>query len=196
MSFAVDRRDGIFASLWGARIRCALLWRSNLLGDSWSCVPVFVKRLVHLFLSDRWCCFGNSFSHQGTGICCIYLVTLLHTGSRGNVFVVRTSKPVENLWKNGFFWSRYSFRYIFYRSQTKRLRARKIGLQCPFFTRHFVPRSSFGRQPSVTLRATFRAPARIWHAVIDFQNGEQQSRSGQIRSEEIVYSRFIKIPLG
>ena len=36
------------------------------------------------------------------------------------------------------------------------------------------------------------APARIWLAVIDFQNGEQ----GQIRSEEIVYSRFIKIPLG
>ena len=28
------------------------------------------------------------------------------------------------------------------------------------------------------LRATFRAPARIWLAVIDFQNGEQQSRSG------------------
>ena len=53
----------------------------------------------------------------------------------------------------------------------------------------------FGRQPSVTLRATFRAPARIWLAVIDFQNGEQQSRSGQIRSEEIVYSRFIKIPM-
>ena len=25
------------------------------------------------------------------------------------MFVVRTSKPVENLWKNGFFWSRYSF---------------------------------------------------------------------------------------
>ena len=54
----------------------------------------------------------------------------------------------------------------------------------------------FGRQPSVTPRATFRAPARIWLAVFDFQNGEQQSRSGQIRSEEIVYSRFIKIPLG
>ena len=37
---------------------------------------------------------------------------------------------------------------------------------------------------SVALRATCRAPARIWLAVIDFQ------------SEEIVYSRFIKIPLG
>ena len=54
----------------------------------------------------------------------------------------------------------------------------------------------FGRQPTVTPRATFRAPARIWLAVFDVQNGEQQSRSGQIRSEEIVYSRFIKIPLG
>ena len=31
---------------------------------------------------------------------------------------------------------------------------------------------------SVALRATCRAPARIWLAVIDFQNGEQQSRSG------------------
>ena len=29
--------------------------------------------------------------------------------SRGDVFVVRTSKPVESLWKNGLFWSRYSF---------------------------------------------------------------------------------------
>ena len=37
---------------------------------------------------------------------------------------------------------------------------------------------------------TCRAPARIWLAVIDFQNGEQQSWSvGQIRSEEIVYTR-------
>ena len=71
------------------------------------------------------------------------------------------------------------FCYTFYRPQTKRLRARKIGLQ-----------------PSVTLRATFRAPARIWLAVIDSQNGEQQSRSGQVRSEKIVYGRFIKIPLG
>ena len=32
----------------------------------------------------------------------------LHTGSR-DVFVIRTSKPVENLWKNGLFWSRYRF---------------------------------------------------------------------------------------
>ena len=44
------------------------------------------------------------------------------------------------------------FRYTFYRLQAKRLRDRKIG-----------------RWPSVTLRATCRAPARIWLAVIDFQ---------------------------
>ena len=31
------------------------------------------------------------------------------TGSRGDVFVVRTSKPVENLWKNRLLWSRYGF---------------------------------------------------------------------------------------
>ena len=43
------------------------------------------------------------------------------------------------------------FRYTFYRPQTKRLRARKIGLQYKIrkvlsFTRHFVPRSPFGRR--------------------------------------------------
>ena len=31
----------------------------------------------------------------------------VYTGSSGDVFVVRTSKPVENLWKNGLFWSRH-----------------------------------------------------------------------------------------
>ena len=34
------------------------------------------------------------------------------------------------------------------------------------------------RALSVALQATCRAPARIWLVVIDFQNGEQQSRSG------------------
>ena len=38
-----------------------------------------------------------------------YVIFSIGTGSRGDVFVVRTSKPVENLWKNGLFWSRYSF---------------------------------------------------------------------------------------
>ena len=31
----------------------------------------------------------------------------VYTGSSGDMFVVRTSKPVENLWKNGLFWSRH-----------------------------------------------------------------------------------------
>ena len=39
-----------------------------------------------------------------------------------------------------------------------------------------LARSAF--RASVALRATFRSPARIWLAVIDFQNGEQRSRSG------------------
>ena len=51
-----------------------------------------------------------------------------NTGSRGDVFVVRTSKPVENIWKNGFLIAS-QFRYTFCIPQTKRLRARKIGLQ-------------------------------------------------------------------
>ena len=107
------------------------------------------------------------------------------TGSRGDVFVVRTSKPVENLWKNGLFWSRYSFvTHSIDRKPRDWGLARsaysiKYGYKIrPFFTRHFVPLSSFGRRPSVTLRVTFRASARIWLAVIEFQNGEQQSPSG------------------
>ena len=50
------------------------------------------------------------------------------TGSRENVFVVRTSKPVENFWKWVILIA-LQFRYTFYIPQTKRLRARKIGLQ-------------------------------------------------------------------
>ena len=43
----------------------------------------------------------------------------------------------------------------------------------------FRSRSAYSvLRASVVLRATCRAPARIWLAVIDFQNGEQQSRSG------------------
>ena len=50
-------------------------------------------------------------------------------------------------------------------------------------------RYTFYRPP---LRAKCRAPARIWLVVIDFQKVDL----GQISSEEIVYSRFIKIALG
>ena len=65
---------------------------------------------------------------------------IIITGSRGDVLVVRTSKPVANLWKMVILIA-LQFRFTFYRPQTKRLRARKIG----FFSRHFVSRSPFGR---------------------------------------------------
>ena len=56
-------------------------------------------------------------------------------------------------------------------------RARKIGLQYKYVFFYSALRVS------VALRATCRAPARIWLAVIDFQNGEQQSRSGSDKTE-------------
>ena len=70
----------------------------------------------------------------------------------------RTSKPVENLWKNGLFWSRYSFvTHYIYR------KPRDWGLA----------RSAYSIiRASVALRATCRALTRIWLAVIYFQNGE------------------------
>ena len=73
------------------------------------------------------------------------------------------------------------FRYTFYRPQTKRLRARKIGLQ-------FVPRSPSGR------RAVRQRGYGLRLLIFKMANNEVDL--GQIRSEEIVYSRFIKIPLG
>ena len=95
--------------------------------------------------------------------------TVYGTWSRGDVFVVRTSKAVENLWKNGLFCSLHSF--VTHSIDRK---PRDWG-----FAVSALP-------ASVAFRATCRAPARIWLAVMDFQN----------RSEEIVYNRFIKIPLG
>ena len=82
------------------------------------------------------------------------------------------------------------FRHTFYRPQTKRLRARKIGLQYKilFSTRHFVPRSPFGRR-------TVRQRGYGLRLLI-FKMANNEVDPGQIRSEEIVYSRFIKIPLG
>ena len=63
------------------------LWRSNSRGDSWSCVPVFVKRCS--FFLDRlrikalfiFFLIGNSFSPPGTGI---YFVTLVHRWNMGH----------------------------------------------------------------------------------------------------------------
>ena len=62
------------------------------------------------------------------------------------------------------------------------------GSQDRLFTRHFVPRSPFGRravrQPGYGLR------------LLIFKMANNKVDLGQIRSEGIVYSRFIKIPLG
>ena len=75
-------------------------------------------------------------------------------------------KPVENLWKNGLFWSRCSFvTHSIYRKQ------RDWGLARSAYS------IKYGLRASVALRATCCAPARLWLAVIDFQNGYQQSRS-------------------
>ena len=111
--------------------------------------------------------------HEGRSACKSGYIT----GSRGDVFVVTTSKPVENIWNNGLFWSHWRSRYSFVTHSVYR-KPRDWGLA----------RSAYN--------INCRAPARLWLAVIDFQNGEQQSRSGSDGNEEIVYSRFIKIPLG
>ena len=79
------------------------------------------------------------------------------SGSRGDVFVVGTSKPVENLWKNGLFWSRYSF---VTHSIDRKPRDWGLARSAYFYS---------ALRASVALRATCRAPARIWLAVIDFQ---------------------------
>jgi len=88
-------------------------------------------------------------------------MSYLSTGSRGDVFVVRTSKPVENIWKNGLFWSRYSFvTHSAYR------KPRDWGLARSAFS---IKHDYSVLRASVALRVTCRAPARIWLAVIDFQ---------------------------
>ena len=94
------------------------------------------------------------------------------------MFVVRTSKPVEIM---GYFDRvddrvTVSLQILYTANQETEGSQDRLTVQ--FFTRHFVPRSPFGRRSSVALRATCRTPARLWLAVIDFQNGEQQSRSG------------------
>ena len=104
------------------------------------------------------------------------IVFLSITGSRGDVFVLRTSKPVENLWKSGLFWSRYSFvTHSIYR------KPRDWGLA----------RSAY----SINGRRAVRQRGYGLRLLI-FKMANNKVDLGQIRSEEIVYSRFIKIPLG
>ena len=102
-------------------------------------------------------------------------------GSRGDVLVVTTSKPVENHWKNGLFWSRYSF--VVTHSIYRKPRDREGSQDW-----HFVPRSPFGRR-AVRQRG-------YGLQLLIFKTANNKVDLGQIRSEEIVYNRFIKIPLG
>ena len=48
----------------------------------------------------------------------------------------------------------------------------------------------------MALRATCRAVVRIWLAVIDFQNGEQQSRSGCDKKRRNRLQLIHKDPIG
>ena len=57
-----------------------------------------------------------------------------------------------------------------------------------FFTPHFVPRSPFGRRAVRQRGYGLR--------LLIFKMANNKVDLGQIRSEEIVYSKFIKIPLG
>ena len=101
------------------------------------------------------------------------------TRSRGDMFVVRTSKPVENLWKNGLFWSRYSF--VTHSIDRK---PRDWGLaRSAYSIKSFLLLGTSGDVPC----ASEEMACGYWFLRVDL---------GQIRSEEIVYSRFIKIPLG
>ena len=94
------------------------------------------------------------------------------------------------------------FCYTSCRPQTKRLRSRKIGLQYKiqikvlFFTRNFVPRSPFARRPAlVTLWVTCHAPQPGYGLrLLIFKMAYNKVDLSQIRSKEIVYSGFIKIP--
>ena len=120
---------------------CVLLKRSKGLKiPNWPWVVLFVKPYdsscdtYDIFICHSNIAWRNIFLYikkQHSIFLCVivfwWLSSRLATGSGGDVLVVRTSKPVENLWKNGLFWSRYNF---------------------------------------------------VRLAVIDFQNGEQQSRCG------------------
>ena len=98
------------------------------------------------------------------------------TGSRGDLFVVRTSKPVENLRLS--VWE-------------KKAREGK-GKAGAFRSRsaYSVPRASvaFGRRAVRQRGYGLR--------LLIFKMANNKVDLGQIRSEEMYYSRFTKIPLG
>ena len=89
------------------------------------------------------------------------------------------------------------FRYTFYRPQIKRLRARKIGLQYKIF--YLALRASVALRATVIRSPCGRRAVRqqgYGLRLLIFKMANNKVDLGQMRSEEIVYSRFIKIPLG
>ena len=91
---------------------------------------------------------------------------------------IKTSEKMPYSCRSGFI-----IRILY--TATKRLRARKIGLQ--YFVPSFVPQSP-GR------RAVRRRGYDLRFLIFKMANNKVDL--GQIRSEEIVYNRFINIPLG
>ena len=85
------------------------------------------------------------------------------------------------------------FRYTFYRPQTKRLRARKIGLQYKIL--FLLGTSCLGRPSGDGLWSPFRRRAVRQRGyglrLLIFKMANNKVDLGQIRSEEIVYSRLV-----
>ena len=104
------------------------------------------------------------------------------TGSRGDLFVVRTSKPVENL------------RLSVWEKKSKEREGKGGGEGGRDFfaqdrlTRYSVPLSPFGRR-AVRQRG-------YGLLLLMFKMANNKVDLGQIRSEEMVYSRFTKISWG
>ena len=126
-----------------------------------------------------------------------------HRVQRGNVFVVRTSKPVENLWKNGLFWSPYSFvtHSIDRKPRDRGLARSAYSIKYRKTLSVFLlDTSCLGRLSGDGLRAPFgrRAVRQRGYGLrlLIFKMANNKVDLGQIKSEEIFYSRFIKIPLG
>ena len=101
------------------------------------------------------------------------------TGSRGDLFVVRTSKPVENL--------RLS---VWEKKKQGKGRKRRRGGAFRSRSAYSVLRASvaFGRRAVRQRGYGLR--------LLIFKMANNKVDLGQIRSEEMVYSRFTKIPLG
>ena len=70
---------------------------------------------------------------------------------------------------------------------SKRSHVVQVSSLVRFFTRHFVPRSPFWRRAVRQRGYGLR--------LLIFKMANNKVDLGQVRSEEIVYSRFIKIPL-